>query len=125
MDPPLYGHGYAQICICMTYIYIVCLVAMSKSESSSHGSMLYSSIHACLFHSWIYLVLVCSYEFGYLHLRVNILMYYRCLLGCILRTSQHFHLVPMTCSQSSRLSYPSKTHALGGILLYQNPITIM
>ena len=28
-------------------------------------------------------------------------------------------------SQRSRLLYPSKTHALGGILLYQNPITIM
>ena len=28
-------------------------------------------------------------------------------------------------SQSSRLSYPSKTHDLGGILLYQNPVTIM
>ena len=29
MDPNLYGHGYAQICV-----YIVCLVSMSKFESS-------------------------------------------------------------------------------------------
>ena len=28
-------------------------------------------------------------------------------------------------SQISHLSYPSKTHALGGILLYQNLVTIM
>ena len=28
-------------------------------------------------------------------------------------------------SQGSHLLYPSKTHALGGILLYQNPVTIM
>ena len=34
MDPHLYGHGYAQICVSMTYIYVVCLVAMSKFESS-------------------------------------------------------------------------------------------
>ena len=34
MDPHLYGHGYAQICICMTWIYVVCLVAMSMFESS-------------------------------------------------------------------------------------------
>ena len=34
MDPHLYGHGYAQICVCMTQIYIVCLVPMSKFESS-------------------------------------------------------------------------------------------
>ena len=45
MDPHLYVHGYAHICVCMTYIYIVCLVAMSKFESYSHGSMLYFSSH--------------------------------------------------------------------------------
>ena len=28
-------------------------------------------------------------------------------------------------SQSSRLSYPSKSHALGGILLYLNHVTTM
>ena len=45
MDPHLYVHGCAQICVCMTWIYIVCLVAMSKFESSSHGSTLYFSSH--------------------------------------------------------------------------------
>ena len=34
MDPHLYGHGYAQICVCMTQICIVCLVSMSKFQSS-------------------------------------------------------------------------------------------
>ena len=43
MDPHLYVHGCAHICIGMTYIYIVCLVAMSKVESSLHGSALYWS----------------------------------------------------------------------------------
>ena len=105
---------------------MLCVWYLCRSLSPlSHGSTLYSSSHACLFHSWICLVLICSYDFGYLHLWVNILMYYRCLLEFILWSSQHFHLLETTCSQSSRLSYPSKTHALGGIPLYQNPVTIM
>ena len=34
MDPHLYVHVYAKICVCMTYIYVVYLVAMSKFDSS-------------------------------------------------------------------------------------------
>ena len=36
--------------------------------------------------------------FGYLCLWVNIIIYYRCILDDILRSSQHFHLMAMTCS---------------------------
>ena len=64
----------------------------------SHGSRLYSSIHACLFLSWIYIVLVYSHEFGYLCAWFNMLMYYRCLLDNMLWSSRHFHLVATTCS---------------------------
>ena len=45
MDSHLYVCVYAEIYVCMTQIYIVCLVAMSKFESSLHGSMLYFSSH--------------------------------------------------------------------------------
>ena len=45
MDPHLYVRGYAHICVYMTSIYTVCLVAMSKFESSSHGSIVYFSSH--------------------------------------------------------------------------------
>ena len=103
------------------YVWYLC----PSLSPLSHGSMLYSSSHACLFNSWIFLVSIYSYEFGYLCLWVIILMYYRCLLDCILWSSRHFHLLVTTCSQSSRLLYHSKTHALGGILLYQNLVTIM
>ena len=104
------------------YVWYLC---PSLSPLFYHGSTMYSSSHAYLFHSWICLVLVCSYEFGYLCLWFNILMYYKCLLDYMLWSSQQFPLLAMTCSQGSRLSCHSKTHALGGILLYQNPVTIM
>ena len=73
MDPHLYGRGCAQICVCMTEIYIVCLVAKSKFESSSHGSMVYSSSHDCLYLTWIYFVLVCSHDESHLNLSVDVL----------------------------------------------------
>ena len=98
----------------MLYVWYLCPCL----SPLSHGSTLYSSSHACLFHSWICLVFVCSNEFGYLCLWVNILMYYRYLLDNMLRSSQNFHLLEMTCSQSSRLLCPYKTHALGDIMLY-------
>ena len=60
--------------------------------------MLYSSSHACLFLPWIFLVLVCSHELVTCVYESKILMYYRSLLGYMLRPSQHFHLVEMTCS---------------------------
>ena len=62
MDPHLYGHGCAQICICMTYIYIVCLVAMSNFAFSLHGSTLYFSSHDCLYLTWICIALVSSHD---------------------------------------------------------------
>ena len=61
MDPHLYVHGCAHNCVCMKEIYIVCLVAMSKFESSSHGSMLYFSTHDFLYLTWICVVLVGSH----------------------------------------------------------------
>ena len=73
--------------------------------------MMYSSSHAFLFLSWICLVLVCSHEFGYLCLWVNILMYYRFLLDNMLRSSQHFHLMVTTCSLKS--------------LIYRIPLRLM
>ena len=77
----------------------------------SHGSTMYSSSHACLFLSWICLVLVYSHEFGYLCLWVNILMYYRFLLDNLLRSSRHFHLMTTTCSLKA--------------LIYRIPIRLM
>ena len=68
MDTHLYCHGCAQISFSMTYIYIVCLVAMSKFDSSSHGSMLYSSSNVYSFPSLICLVFICIHNeesFGY------------------------------------------------------------
>ena len=66
MDPHLYVCGYAQICISMTYIYIVCLVAMSKFESSLHGSTLYFSSHDFFYLTWICIVLVDSHVVSHL-----------------------------------------------------------
>ena len=68
---------------------------MSKFESSI---MLYSSSHACLFLSWIYLVLVYSHELLTCVWESKILMYYICLLDDILWLSWHFHLEVTTCS---------------------------
>ena len=92
----------------------------------SHGSTLYSSSHAYLFLPWICLVLICRHELVTCVYESKILMYYICLLDDMLRSSRHFssHSDDLF-SQSSRLSYPSKTHALWGILLYQNPVTTM
>ena len=80
--------------------------------------MLYSSSHACLFLSWICLVLVCSHEFGYLCLWVNILMYYRCLLDNMLRLSRHFHLMVMTCSLKSLVYHIPLRLMLSGASCY-------
>ena len=49
--------------LCSFHIDLHCIiVAMSKLESSSHGSTLYSSSHVCSSLSWIFLVLVCSHD---------------------------------------------------------------
>ena len=65
----MYGHGYAQIFFRTKYIYIVYLVSMSKFDSSSHGSMMYSSRNDCLYLKWIYFVLVHSHDES--HMDVN------------------------------------------------------
>ena len=75
MDPHLYVHGCAHICVYMTYIYNVCLVAMLKFESSSHGSTLYFGSHDFLYLTWICIVLVSSHIV--IHL-VNVLKCKRC-----------------------------------------------
>ena len=69
MDPHLYGHGFAQIYVHLTEISIAFFVAMSKFESSSHGSALYSSSHDCLYFTWISIVLVISHD--EIHMNMN------------------------------------------------------
>ena len=131
------------IFVYLSWIHIFMVVAMLKFASIwhrsmfyvwylcpslcplSHGSTLYSGSHACLFHSWIYLVLVCSHELVTFLCESKVLMYCRCLLYETLRPSWISPRSDNLFSQSSRLSYPYKYHALRGIMLYPNPITNM
>ena len=83
------------------------------------------SVAMSWFLSWICLVLVCSHELVAFVYESKVLMYYRFLLDDTLQSSLSSPQSDNLFSQSSRLSYPSKPHALGGILLYPNPITSM
>ena len=92
----------------------------------SHGSTLYSSSHACLFLPWICLVLVCSRDLVTCVYKSKILVYYRCPLDYMLRSRWHFHLEVTTCSLKALVYHITLRLMLwGGILLYQNPVTIM
>ena len=125
VDPHLYGSGYAQnLCLydidlhCMSGSYVqvwvlyhmdLRCILVAMLVYSSHGSALYWSAAM----SWL-LVSMSQHT--------NVLQ---------MPTWKHTLIEPTfsPCSddlfsQSSRLS-PSKTHALGGILLYPNPVTTM
>ena len=98
------------IFVCLAWIHIFMVMDMLKFASRwhrstlyvwylcpilsplSHGSMMYSSSHACLFLPWICLVLVYSHDLVTCVYESKILMYYRCLLDDMLRSSWHFHL---------------------------------
>ena len=107
--------------ISMLYVRYLC----PSLSPLSHGSMLYSSSHDFLFLSWIYLLLVYSHESVTFFYESKVLMYYRCLLDDTLWSSWLLPQSDNLFSQSSCLSYPSKPHALGEILLYPNHVTNM
>ena len=124
MDPHLYVRAYGHICICMTYIYIVCLVAMSKFQSSSHRSTLYFSSHE-FFVSHMDLRCIgrqpCCDSFG-----TCIKMCYRKLVMFEKFRPLELCLDNIPCSfKVYFLSFISSHYTLGGILLYQNIITLM
>ena len=125
MDPHLYSHGCSNLCLydidlhCMsgTYVQVWVLyhmdlryILVATLVYSSHGSALYWSATM----SWL---LVSMSQ------NIDVLQ---------MPTWRHAPIEPTFSPhsndlffQSSRLLYPSKTHALGGIPLYQNPVTIM
>ena len=114
MDPHLYGRGYVKICVCMTQIYIVCLVAMSKFESSSHGSTLYFSSHEFfVYHMDLHCIGLqrCCESFG-----TCIKMCYRQLVMLEKFQCLDLFLVTIPCSfKVYCLSFPSSHYNLGGI----------
>ena len=110
----LYVHGCAEICVCMTQICIVCLVAMSKFESSSHGSTLYFSSHE-FFVSHMELCRIgrqpCCESFG-----TCIKMCYRKLVMFEKFRPLYLCLDTLPCSfKVYCLSFPSSHYTLGGI----------
>ena len=90
---------------------------MSKFESSSHESTLYSSSHVYSSLSWLFLLLLCSHDedtFGY---ESKVLMYCRILVDDDLRSSNFLPRSDNLLFQISRASYPSI------LMLWGNSIT--